>query len=426
MIDRELLRGNLSYLKEIYRKRGFDEINLDELKELDEDRRKKETLLSRLRAEKNEKSKLIGRFKKEGKDIKELLKELKELDNKIERLEEEYKKVKDEFEKRIYKLPNILHESVPEGRDSSDNVIVKQVGDLPKFDFEPKTHWEIGEKLGILDFKSASYMSGSRFVVYKGLGAKLERALINFFLDLHTKKHGYKEVWLPYLLKSASLFNSGHLPFFEDEMYHIEKDKLYLIPTAEPALLNLHANQILKEEDLPLKYVGYTACFRREAGSYGREVRGMIRVHQFNKIELFKFTKPEDSYEELEAMLEDAEEVLKLLNLPYRVVLLCSGDTGMWSAKTYDIEVWSPGVKKWLEVSSVSNVESFQARRAKIRYRKKDGKIDYVHTLNGSGLATPRTFIAIIENYQQKDGRIKIPEALRPYMDGLEYIEPER
>jgi len=422
MLDLEYIRGKRAILEDALRKRGYSTDILDELTELDKRRRELITKANELRAKKNYISQEIGNRKKKGEDVDDLLEEAKSIDEQLKEIEHEEKEVDKKFWDLWAYIPNIPHESVPVGKDSNDNVVVREWGEIREFDFEPKTHWEIGELLGILDFESAARMSGSRFVTYKGLGATLERALINFFLDTH-RKNGYIEIFPPILVRPEALFASGHLPKFEEEMYRAERDDMYLIPTAEASLANLHRDQVIPEENLPLYYVSYTPCFRREAGSYGSDVRGIIRVHQFNKVELFKYTKPEESYEEHEKMLRDAENILQLLGIPYRVVLLCTGDMGFAAAKTYDIEVWAPGLRRWLEASSVSNVEDFQARRANIRLRRKNGKKEYVHMLNGSGLATPRVFIAILENFQQRDGSVVIPEVLRDYV-GVDVIKP--
>lgn len=392
---------------------------------MDNERRTLQTELDNLRRTRNEKSQEVGRLKREGRDVTALLNELKVISNKIADLENKKRKVDSKFREEWSLIPNIPHSSVPTGKTEHDNVVVAEWGELFYFDFEPKPHWELGPQLGILNFDVSGKISGSRFITYTGKGALLERSLINFFLDLHTSKHGYREIYPPVLVRPETMYGSGQLPKFEEEMYYTERDDLYLIPTAEVSLANLHRDQILNEGDLPLYYTAYTACFRREAGSYGKDIRGMIRLHQFNKVELFKFTKPEDSYNELEKMRQDAEEILQLLKIPYRVVQLCTGDLGFAATKTYDLEAWAPGLQRWLEVSSISNTEDFQARRTMTRFRRTNGKVEFVHTLNGSGLATPRTFIAIIENYQQKDGTVVVPEVLRPYMGGIEIIEPE-
>jgi len=423
MISKEYLREKKEILIDALKKRNY-EFNLEYVFELDKKLRELKKTLDELNSKKNEIAKEIGERKRKGEDISKLQEEGKRISEEIDKVKIEYTEIEKELEEKLLEIPNIPHESVPIGENETKNVLVREWGEIRKFDFEPKPHYEIGEKLGILEFKKASEISGSRFLIYKDKGALLERALINFFLDLHTREHGYKEILPPFLLKEEGAYGSGHLPKFDIEMYKTKDENLYLLPTAEMALANLHRNEILDEDVLPLKYVSYTPCFRREAGSYGKDVRGMIRVHQFNKVELFKFTKPEDSYEELEKMVNDAERILQILNIPYRIVLLCTGDLGFAASKTYDIEAWAPGVKRWLEVSSISNCEDFQARRTMTRFRRKRSKkIEFVHTLNGSGLALPRTFIAIIENYQDEKGRIHIPKALIPYMNGIEIIE---
>ena len=423
MLDIRLLRENPQKIKDGLQRRGEDPDVVDKLIVLDIEIRKIKKELDELRKERNEISREIGRLKREGKNVEEVLKKVGNLGDKIKAKETQLQNFQREFDSIWYYLPNLPHDSVPVGQTPEDNVVIEEWHPVRKLDFEPLPHWDIGERLGILEFKKASEISGSRFAIYKGAGATLERALINFFLDYNREK-GYVEIFPPYLVKEYAMISSGHLPKFKVEMYHTEDDDLYLIPTAETVLANLHRNEILEEKELPKYYMAYTACFRREAGSYGKDVRGIIRVHQFNKVELFKYTKPEDSYEELEKMLQDAVELVKLLELPYRVVLLCTGDMGFAASKTYDIEVWAPGVKRWLEVSSVSNTEDFQTRRAKTRMRRKDGKTEFPHTLNGSGLATPRVFVAILENYQNKDGSITIPEVLRKYMGGVDVILP--
>jgi seryl-tRNA synthetase len=327
------------------------------------------------------------------------------------------------FETFMLQLPNLPHESVSFGRTAEDNKEVRRWGDPRQFDFPAKNHWDIGEELGILDFARAAKLAGARFALYKGAGAQLERALINFMLDLHTRERGYKEILPPVLVNRAALVGTGQLPRFEEDLFRIADPEYFLVPTAEVPLTNIHRNEMLERDDLPIRYVAYTPCFRREAGSYGQDVRGLIRLHQFNKVELVKFAEPETSYAELEKMVQDAEEVLTRLKLPYRVVELCTGDMGFSAAKTYDLEVWLPGQKTYREISSCSNCEDFQARRAQIRYRReKRGKPLFVHTLNGSGLAVGRTLVAVLENYQQKDGSVVVPEVLRPYMGGLEKI----
>ncbi|MFN4227587.1 MAG: serine--tRNA ligase [Candidatus Ratteibacteria bacterium] len=344
-----------------------------------------------------------------------LINQARKYSDEIKETEKKLNEIEKEIEKIISFIPNVPHPSVPVGKDEKDNVIVRQWGEIKEKSFKILPHWELGEKIGIFDFSSGAKITGSFFPVFKEKGALLVRALINFMLDLHIK-NGFKEVWVPSIVNRDSLFNTGQLPKLEDDMYYLERDDFFLIPTAEVPVTNLHKNEVLREEDLPIYYVAYTPCFRREAGAYGRETKGLIRVHQFDKVELVKFVKPETSYDELETLVEEAEKVLQLLNLPYRVVLLCTGELSFAGSKCYDIEVWCPGVGKYLEVSSCSNFESFQARRANIKYRKKDGKTDYVHTLNGSGIALPRTIIGIIENYQTENGEIIVPEVLREYM----------
>jgi len=424
LIDIKLIREKNEIVKEALRKRGENQEILDEILEIDERRRKLLTQLNQLRAKRNDLSKLVAKLKaqKEEEKSREIIEKSKNVSNEIKILEETLRKLESELKAKLLYIPNIPDESVPVGEDESKNVEVKKWGKPKEFDFEPKAHWDFADK-NWLDFERAAKLSGSRFVILKNKIAKLERALINFMLDLHTKEHGYMEVMLPHLVKRDTITWTGQLPKFEEELYNTQPDDLFLIPTAEVPLVALHANEILNEADLPLKYVAYTPCYRREAGSYGKDIRGMIRQHQFDKIELVKFTKPEESFEELEKLLNDAEEVLKRLKLPYRVVSLCTGDLGFAAAKTYDIEVWLPSYNTYREISSCSNVMDFQARRGNIRYRKKDNKIEFVHTLNGSGLAVGRTLIAILENYQQKDGTVIVPEVLRPYMDGLEVLE---
>ena len=425
MLDLIYLREKTEILKEALKKRGVDSSILDTLKELDEERRSLIRKGDELKRIKNEKSKEVAERKKRGEPAQEIINEVRKIGDRIKEIDSKKQDIEDKFFDLWARIPNIPHDSCPVGKDEAENVVVKKWGEPKEFDYTPKPHWELGESLEILDFKTSGEISGSRFFLYKGLGARLERALINFFLDVHTKENGYSEIFPPFLVKPGSMFASGHLPKFEIEMYLMERDNLYLIPTAEVALANMHRNEIIPENLLPIKYVSYTACFRREAGSYGKDVRGMIRVHQFNKVELFVFSKPEESYKILETMLQHAEGILRKLNIPYRVVELCTGDLGFASSKTYDIEAWAPGVGRWLEVSSISNTESFQARRANTRLRRKDGTVEFVHTLNGSGLATPRTFVALIENNQEEDGTVNIPEVLRPYMNSIEKITPQ-
>jgi seryl-tRNA synthetase len=364
----------------------------------------------------------VGRLKKEKKNADALMQKARSIGDEIKKAEQEVKDIEAKLEELLSWLPNIPHGSVPTGRGSADNKFIRGLKAPPKYDLKPLPHWEICEALGMLDLKRAPKISASRFILYKGPGARLERAIINFFLDVHTQKHGYTEIFPPVLNNPDCFYGTGQLPKLESEMYRCRDDDLYLIPTAEVPLTNMHRDEIIPEKDLPIYYTAFTPCFRREAGSYGKEVRGITRVHQFNKVELVKYTTPETGYDEFEKLLSDAEEIVKMLGLPYRILLLCSGDMTFASAKTYDIEVYAPGMDEWLEVSSVSCYEQYQARRAKVRFRRETGGVDFVCTINGSGLATPRVFIGIVEHFQTKDGRIEVPEVLRPYMNGLEYI----
>ncbi len=422
MLDLKFVREHLDQVKSALEKRG-SQLSLDRFLELDEKRRRLIQQIEELRNKRNTVSQQIGKIKKEGGDASSLISEMKQVGEEIKGLEAQLDTVEDEIQKIMLSIPNIPHESVPVGKDEEDNVVVKRWGDIPEFSFKPLPHWEIGEKTGILDFKRAAKITGSRFVVYMGLGAMLERALINFMLDLHRKRHGYTEVMPPVIVNSASLFGTGQLPKFEEDLFRLNFKDYFLIPTAEVPVTNLHRDEILSEDELPKYYASYTPCFRSEAGSYGRDVKGIVRQHQFNKVELVKFVRPETSYDELEALLMDAEEVLQFLEIPYRVVTLCTGDLGFSAAKTYDIEVWLPGQDRFCEISSCSNFEDFQARRANIRYRPKGKKKSrFVHTLNGSGLAVGRTVVAVLENYQMEDGSVRIPKALLPYMDNTEII----
>ncbi|ACD66806.1 MAG TPA: serine--tRNA ligase [Sulfurihydrogenibium sp.] len=417
MIDIKLLRENPDFVKERLKTRDESYLKLiDRLLEIDEERRKIIKEIESLRAERNEKSKLFPILKKEGKDTTEIQQRVKQIGEIIKNLEDKLQEIENEFNNILYYIPNLPAPDVPIGKDENDNVEIRRWGKPRKFDFEPLSHYEIGERLGILDFERGAKLSGSRFTVMFKEAARLERALINFMLDVHTKQHGYTEVWTPALVKPEILFGTGQLPKFKDDLYKIEDEDLYLIPTAEVTLTNLHADEILNEEDLPKYYTAYTPCFRKEAGSHGKDVKGILRQHQFDKVELVKIVKPEDSYNELEKLVNEAEKILQLLEIPYRVVLLCTGDMGFSAAKTYDIEVWIPSQNRYREISSCSNTEDFQARRAKIRYKDKDGKNHYVHTLNGSGLAVGRTLIAIMENYQKPDGTFEIPKVLKDYL----------
>jgi seryl-tRNA synthetase len=421
MINPKLLREGKEVIYESLKKRGLT-IDIDKIFELDEKRR---SLIQEVEKKKNERNKLsdeIAALKRKGVEAFERIEYLRSLGKEIEEAERELKVVESEWEYILLCIPNIPHESVPLGRDENDNKVVKVWGEKPVFNFSPLPHWELGEKLDILDFKRAAKLAGSRFTLYKSYGALLERALINFMLDLHTKEHGYVEVLPPFMVNRQTMTGTGQLPKFEEDLFKIEGLDYFLIPTAEVPVTNIYSDEILKEDDLPIKFCSYTPCFRKEAGAHGKDTRGLTRQHQFNKVELVKFAKPEESYEELESLLLDAEDVLKRLNIHYRVSLLCTGDLGFASSKTYDIEVWLPGQNIYREISSCSNFEDFQARRAKIRYRKKNGRVELVHTLNGSGLAVGRTVMAVMENYQTEDGSIIIPEVLRPYMHGISKI----
>ncbi len=421
MLDINIIRNDTDKVKEAIASKN-DKVDIDLLLELDSRRRELLNECEQLRHKRNITSKKISELKSKKKEASDLIKEMKGVADNIRQLEADIKKVSEEVEYLLMRIPNIPAEDVPVGKNETANVEVRSWGEKKSFAFEPLPHWELGKTLGILDFERASKMTGTGFTLYKGAGARLERALLNFMLDLHTKEHGYEEVLPPFLVNRASMTGTGQLPKLEDDMYKTTDDDLFLIPTAEVPVTNIHANEILHNKDLPIYYTAYTACFRREAGSYGKDTRGMMRVHQFNKVELVKFVQPETSYDELESLVAVAEKVMQLLGLQYRVVKLCTGDLSFASTKCYDIEVWAPGIKKHLEVSSCSNFEDFQARRMNIRFRGEKGNLGYVHTLNGSGVALPRTMIAIIETYQREDGAIEIPEVLRPYMDGLELI----
>ena len=422
MLEAKYIRDHLGEVKERLSLRG-QAISLDQFVAIDGERRRNLQEWERLRALQKKVSYEVSRKKKEGGDATELISEMKKVSQELKELDgiiQEKEKALQEF---LLIIPNLPHSSVPAGKDSSENVEVRRWGEISKFSFEPKPNWDIGEELGILDFKSGAKITGARFTLYWDLGAKLERALINFMLDLHTREHGYCEVLPPFMVNRTTMTGTGQLPKFEEELFKVEGVDYFLIPTAEVPVTNIHQDEVLEEKDLPLYYTAYTPCFRKEAGSYGKDTRGLIRQHQFNKVELVKFTKPENSYDELEKLLSNAEEVLRRLKLPYRVVNLCSGDLGFSASKTYDIEVWLPGQDTFKEISSCSNFEDFQARRAKIRYRVSGkSKTEYVHTLNGSGLAIGRTMVAILENHQQADGSVLIPEVLRPYMNGVEKI----
>ena len=424
MLDVKFIRENPEVVKKAVKDKRM-EADVDGFLELDKERRRLLTEVEGLKRQKNEASSIIGRMMKEGKNAKDQVDSMKVVSQKIGEIETKVEEIEQKYTDFIYNVPNIPHNSVPAGAGPESNKVVKEWGKIPDFKFEPKNHMKIGELAGILDFGRATKISGAGFALYKGLGARLERALLNFMLDLHTKKHGYTEVFPPFLVNRRSMTGTGQLPKLEEDMYKLKDDDLFLIPTAEVPVTNIHADEVLKEEDLPIYYTAYTACFRREAGSYGKDTKGLMRVHQFDKVELVKFVRPEDSYDELEKLLTNAETVLRALELPYRVVALSAGDMSFAASKCYDIELWSPGVKKWLEVSSCSNFTDFQARRANIKFKRTTHdakrKTEYVHTLNGSGVALARLVIALLEAHQVSDG-VNIPKALQPYMDGLKVI----
>lgn len=423
MLDLKMIRNDLDTVKKALgtRKGEFD---VDFVYNLDEKRREILQTVEEMKARQNSVSKEIPKLKKEGKDISGVLKEMKDLSAKIKDIDVELKEVEEKLNNRILELPNLPNSDVIIGESEEDNKEIRKNLEPTKFQFEPKAHWDIGTDLDILDFERASKIAGARFSLYRGLGATLERALINFMLNTHINEGQYTEVIPPFLVNRDSMTGTGQLPKFEEDAFNIPSKDFFLAPTAEVPVTNIHRDEILTEDELPIKYTAYTPCFRQEAGSAGRDTRGLIRNHQFNKVELVKFVKPEDSYEELEKLTNDAEKILQLLKLPYRVVELCTGDLGFSSAKTYDLEVWMPSYGRYVEISSCSNFEDFQARRANIRYRNNDtNKPEFLHTLNGSGLALGRTTAAILENYQQEDGTVIIPEVLRPYMGGIEKIE---
>jgi seryl-tRNA synthetase len=424
MLEQKFIRQQPEKVREGLLKRSGTSVSLlDDFLSLDENWRRLIAQSDELKKERNEASDQIGKLKKSGENTNEKQEEVKKINLKIKEIENELKENENKLNHLLFYFPNLPHETVPFGKDASENQVIRTWGEKRKFLFPVKPHWEIGESLGIIDQKRASKLSGSLFSLYVGAGAKLQRALIQFMLDFHVDKHGYREIYPPYLVKRETMIGTGQLPKFEEDMYCCEKDDLFLIPTAEVPVTNLHRDEILNFDELPKYYASYTACFRREAGAAGVETRGLKRLHQFDKVELVKLTTPETSYQEHEKLLHDAEEILQVLQIPYRVILLCAGDMGFSAAKCYDLEAWSPSEEKWLEVSSVSNFEAFQARRANIRFRRgPQEKPEFVHTLNGSGLALPRVVIAILENYQEKDGTIVIPEVLRSYMGGITKI----
>jgi len=422
MLDINFIRNNPDKVKQAIALKHENAASIDQILEVDTQRRSMIHACEQLKSKRNEKSKEVSELKKKGQDASQIIEETKKIGDDIKSIEEKQKELDSQITNLMLRIPNIPAADVPIGKDEKDNVVVKAWGQRKTFDFTPLPHWELGSILNILDMERASKISGSGFILLKGLGAKLERALFSFMLDVHTRDHGYTEVFPPFLVNRTSMTGTGQLPKLEEDMYRTAADDLFLVPTAEVPVTNIHRDEILSYKDLPICYTAYTPCFRREAGSYGKDTRGIIRVHQFNKVELVKLVRPETSYNELESLLGNAERILQLLGLEYRVAKLSTGDMSFAAAKCYDIEVWAPGVGKFLEVSSCSNFEDFQARRINIRFRDEDGKLRFVHTLNGSGLALPRTVIALLETYQQKDGSIVIPDILQPYMGGIKVI----
>lgn len=416
MLDIKLIRSDKDKVIKALSKRNGD-FPIQEIIELDEKRREIITDVESKKAEQNQVSKSIPELKKSGQDVTPILKQMKELSKEIKELDEKLKELDENIKNKLMYIPNLPNEEVPLGKDDSDNVEIRKYGEPRTFDFEPKAHWDLGVDLGILDFERAAKITGARFSIFKGMGAKLERAIADFMITTHTEEAGYTELGVPYMVNRQSMIGTGQLPKFEEDAFHLPSKDYFLVPTAEVPVTNYRKEEILDVKDLPIKYTAFTPCFRQEAGSAGRDTRGLIRNHQFDKVELVKLAKPEDSYDELEKLTNDAEKILQLLDIPYRVVLLSSGDLGFSSAKTYDIEVWMPSYGRYVEISSCSNFEDFQARRANLRYRDENGKLHFVHTLNGSGLAVGRTFAAILENYQNEDGSVTIPEVLRRYFN---------
>ncbi len=423
MLDIKFIRENVEIVKKAVTNKG-EKADIDRIIALDIERRRVLQDVEELRGERNRSSKEIGELRKKGEDAAKLMEEMKVVSNRIKGLEKDLNGIDKELDTHLMEVPNIPHPSVPIGVGEEDNIEISRWGERNEFSFDPKPHWELGEKLGIIDIERGGKITGSGFIHYRGFGAQLERALINFMIDLHVQSHGYMEVMIPYMVNRTSMTVTGQLPKLEGDMYALPEDDTFLIPTAEVPVTNIHRGEILDRNDLPIYYVASSPCFRREAGAHGKDTRGLIRIHQFDKVELVKFVHPDTSDDELESLLAAAEEVLKRLELHYRVVILSTGDLSFAASKCYDLEVWAPGIGKYLEVSSCSNFQDFQARRGEIRFRPEEGeRLLHVHTLNGSGLALPRTVIAIIENYQQEDGSILVPEVLRPYMNGLEKIE---
>ena len=426
MLAMKFVRENPTLVKECLEKRQLSPQIVDQFLQLDEQRRKKIAFSEKMKKERNQVSEEIGLLKKQGEDAQNLILQMRTTSQKIKEVDEHVRCLEEELKKLLLTIPNLPHASVPIGAGESDNRVERHWGSLPQFDFEPQPHWDLGEKLGILDFSRAAKVTGARFVFYKGLGALLERALINFMLDTHVTQHKYKELLPPFIANEVSMTGTGQLPKFIEDMFSLANTTYFLIPTAEVPVTNYHREEILQEKDLPLCYVAYSPCFRAEAGAHGRDTRGLVRQHQFNKVELVKFCHPATSDEELEKLTTNAEKILQLLELPYRVVTLCTGDLGFSATKTYDLEVWLPSSGTYREISSCSNFTDFQARRAQIRFRPQNGgKLEFVHTLNGSGLAIGRTVAAIMENYQEADGTIRIPQVLQPYFGGREKIDKE-
>ena len=424
MLDIKLIRKDPEIVKDSLKKRKMDPSVIDEILSYDEKRRNDIKEADDLKNQRNLESKKIGKLKKEGKDIEEQSQKVRNISNRIKELDEEIKEMDSKSTSLLATIPNIPSEKVPPGADDSENVEVRRWGEIKTYDFKPLPHWDIGENLDIIDIPRAVKLASTRFAMMKGAGSRLERALISFMIDTHTTEHGYTEFFPPYLVNGKTLLGTGQLPKFEEDLFKCEKYGLYLIPTAEVPLTAMHSDEILVAEDLPLKYCGFTACFRSEAGSAGRDTRGLTRLHQFSKVEMVKLTHPDESFNELESMVENAEKILQLLKIPYRVVTICLGDLGFSAVFKYDLEYWAPGQDRWVEVSSLSNCGDFQARRANIKFKpRKGGKTQYVHTLNGSGLAVGRTLAAVLENYQNADGSVTVPEVLKPYMNGMEVIK---
>ncbi len=422
MLDIKFIREHPDLVKEACKNKNETKADIDHILSLDNERRRLLTETEALRAEQNKASQEIARVKKAGGDASKVIAEMKKISDKVGEMAEMVREVEEQLNEAMLWVPNVPHESVPIGPDEDSNVTIREWGEKPSFDFEPAPHWELGEKLDIIDLPRGAKVSGSGFFALKGLGARLERTLISFMLDYHVKEHGFTEVTVPFVSRPDSMFGTGQLPKLAEDMYRIESEDLYLIPTAEVPVTTLHMDEILSEDDLPKYYVAYTPCFRREAGAAGKDTRGIMRVHQFDKVEMVKIVKPENSYNELEELVRQAEGLLQRLNVPYRSRVLATGDLSFAAAKCYDIEVWAAGVDKFLEVSSVSNYEDFQARRMNCRYRDENKKIHFVHTLNGSGTALPRLVVALLENNQTENGEVIIPDALRPYMDGIKRI----